>query len=440
MSFPVLKELVWHLEAEEDVKVGASSKRVKPEEGIFPRRPHSKSRSGCLECKRKRRKCDEVRPQCGACSFRREDCEYPREEVRSTTKRLTRMPRSTTTASLSLYQLDDVLTGGPNIRPKLLINLGESCRRNPAPHLEERSLSDMLRHFHQIAPGALRYPPTPEQLSSSAVQPYLLNASLAFAALHLQLFHPFTMKIRLAAWCFAYQAVGIFSGKIQNGFDIADRDAVVMCCEILSVLTFHTDESNASSSTIIFPKPNEANWLFVLAGFGVVMKQATLQLNHDPNLASSLNQVPTAGNSSSLSTSAGAGAVKFKQHLEEICGIRADSTAENNPYLVAVQQLVQLEAVDPHYPSELFSFPREMTPQYLALITAKDPRSLLLLSYWLEKMRKTDCWWATVRARVELQAISQYLDEVGGEKIRCLLRDFKIDIMNEEIEVHRNDL
>ncbi|EPS30942.1 hypothetical protein PDE_05896 [Penicillium oxalicum 114-2] len=40
------------------------------------RRPHRKSRHGCLECKRRRVKCDEVRPTCSNCAKRHSECEY----------------------------------------------------------------------------------------------------------------------------------------------------------------------------------------------------------------------------------------------------------------------------------------------------------------------------------------------------------------------------
>ncbi|EED17672.1 C6 finger domain protein, putative [Talaromyces stipitatus ATCC 10500] len=38
---------------------------------------HTKSRNGCYTCKLRRVKCDEVRPVCGACLIRGDDCVYP---------------------------------------------------------------------------------------------------------------------------------------------------------------------------------------------------------------------------------------------------------------------------------------------------------------------------------------------------------------------------
>jgi len=41
------------------------------------KRPHRKSRRGCTNCKRRKVKCDEARPQCKACTLRKEACGYP---------------------------------------------------------------------------------------------------------------------------------------------------------------------------------------------------------------------------------------------------------------------------------------------------------------------------------------------------------------------------
>jgi hypothetical protein len=40
------------------------------------RRPHKKSRAGCLTCKRRHVKCDETRPNCSPCSTSHRNCEY----------------------------------------------------------------------------------------------------------------------------------------------------------------------------------------------------------------------------------------------------------------------------------------------------------------------------------------------------------------------------
>lgn len=48
----------------------------KAEDPALQRKPHTKSRNGCIPCKRRKIKCSEERPQCTSCSYRGTDCRY----------------------------------------------------------------------------------------------------------------------------------------------------------------------------------------------------------------------------------------------------------------------------------------------------------------------------------------------------------------------------
>ncbi|KAF2853354.1 hypothetical protein T440DRAFT_390115, partial [Plenodomus tracheiphilus IPT5] len=49
-----------------------------PTQKVKSRRPHTKSRSGCTQCRGRRVKCDETRPICSNCQDRGKDCIYSR--------------------------------------------------------------------------------------------------------------------------------------------------------------------------------------------------------------------------------------------------------------------------------------------------------------------------------------------------------------------------
>ncbi|KAH8668688.1 hypothetical protein BX600DRAFT_261678 [Xylariales sp. PMI_506] len=58
------------------------------------RRPHSKSRNGCSQCKRRRVRCDAVRPACSYCNRRQEICEYLDMIIQEPSSRKVISPRS----------------------------------------------------------------------------------------------------------------------------------------------------------------------------------------------------------------------------------------------------------------------------------------------------------------------------------------------------------
>ncbi|KAH8681657.1 hypothetical protein BX600DRAFT_429577 [Xylariales sp. PMI_506] len=57
------------------------------------RQPHRKSRKGCYNCKRRKVKCDEVKPQCANCIRFFTLCHYPGSELREAATVLTTKPR-----------------------------------------------------------------------------------------------------------------------------------------------------------------------------------------------------------------------------------------------------------------------------------------------------------------------------------------------------------
>ncbi|KAF1944760.1 hypothetical protein EJ02DRAFT_370757, partial [Clathrospora elynae] len=68
--------------------------------GFVSKKPHRKSRGGCLACKRKKVKCDEAQPACGYCSLRKLNCKYP-QDPSLTSRSQSSTPPSTTEVSTS---------------------------------------------------------------------------------------------------------------------------------------------------------------------------------------------------------------------------------------------------------------------------------------------------------------------------------------------------
>ncbi|KAM5510002.1 sterol uptake control protein 2 [Fusarium oxysporum f. sp. phaseoli] len=63
------------------------------------RRPHFKSKNGCLNCRKRRVKCSEEHPTCRSCASRRTVCEYPEGVVESSTTSISVPPLRTSVES-----------------------------------------------------------------------------------------------------------------------------------------------------------------------------------------------------------------------------------------------------------------------------------------------------------------------------------------------------
>ncbi|RYP09178.1 hypothetical protein DL764_001449 [Monosporascus ibericus] len=56
---------------------GRPDETNKSQRPYYAKRPHRKSRAGCRNCKKRKVKCSEERPECRACTLRKEACVYP---------------------------------------------------------------------------------------------------------------------------------------------------------------------------------------------------------------------------------------------------------------------------------------------------------------------------------------------------------------------------
>ncbi|KAL4951369.1 hypothetical protein BDW69DRAFT_39476 [Aspergillus filifer] len=153
------------------------------------RRSHQKSRHGCQECKRRRVKCDEARPVCGACARRSAICEYDSSgPLRWMTDEPSRSPRPPSDRSTAPPSPDFSLLG--QFR-STHTNNGDA----PLPPLNICDLELMLQWVNKTYAIFTRSQQTevvwrtyvPEE---ALAHPFLMHGILAFAALHIACTRP----------------------------------------------------------------------------------------------------------------------------------------------------------------------------------------------------------------------------------------------------------
>lgn len=76
---------------------------------------------------------------------------------------------------------------------------------------------------------------------------------------------------------------------------------------------------------------------------------------------------------------------------------------------------------DPENFTVLMAFCGRTWPHIKPLVERRDPRALLLLSYWFALLKQIDQWWVVQRAKFECVAVVRYLSELQDPKISRLL-------------------
>ncbi|RSM02540.1 hypothetical protein CDV31_010904 [Fusarium ambrosium] len=151
------------------------------------RKPHRKSRKGCLDCRRRRVKCDEEHPSCGACVRRNVHCEYRPSPPATTLDshvspyliRSSSSPSAPTPVTTPLFSLANVTADTFSLTDLRLFH-----------HWITYTSQDLCRcsQAHHIWQGVL--PQIGFQHS------YVLHALLGLAALHIAYQNPCERKVR----------------------------------------------------------------------------------------------------------------------------------------------------------------------------------------------------------------------------------------------------
>ncbi|KAJ5216650.1 uncharacterized protein N7498_003057 [Penicillium cinerascens] len=170
------------------------------------KRPHHKSRNGCLSCKRRRVKCDESTPACTNCAKRRENCEWPSRLQRTMPSR-SRSPSIETAISQRLLD-----SANPNLN--LL-------------HLK------LFHHFACATRETLIFKEVwDEGLQLSFQHEYLMHSILFLAARHLSVLVPNDPRYSTAAIAHLSQASRLYRQALSERFTEANIDAL-LCTGIL---------------------------------------------------------------------------------------------------------------------------------------------------------------------------------------------------------------
>ena len=313
------------------------------------------------------------------------------------------------------------------LRQVLNISIPDECIC-PATHLQDNVILETLQHFDFRTSSTLgtfatnynsqqRSPPLYSSYS------FLLNAVMAISAAHIYHLNPNKTMYRRATTCFGMRSVQLFQEAMHGDMSVHNLDGLLMTCHILGALAFYTQNKAITSSMILSADPNSANWLFVLSGFKVFTRDERFY----PYINSSIYRPfiqDLSSNDENLSTLSPSKRSELYRKFANLCEIVEHSTVENNPYLAALHVVIDIVHLQPNTATyfSILSFPARMTEDYTRLVRTKDPRALLLLSYWLAKMCGMEYWWCQLRAKVECQAICTYLQKWPDQMVQDLLK------------------
>ncbi|KAJ5223612.1 hypothetical protein N7468_008154 [Penicillium chermesinum] len=229
------------------------------------RRPHSKSRSGCLTCKKRRVKCDEQRPKCVRCTKKGVECSYDFELQVSCQKTDYVVSPDSTLFSLSLETLAQ--------RIMHTLDMTSPIGQQMAPR---QSL--ILTAFQQFVNGstetipirALREKMETDMIRISFDNPHLMYTVLAVGMLHLNRFNP-SKERSLAETYFWQKAINLYQRELSSNVTQENVDALLSSCMFMGVATVCPENFKTEESWVLTNRPEAMNWLCLQSGLQCIL-------------------------------------------------------------------------------------------------------------------------------------------------------------------------
>lgn len=406
-----------------------------------PRRTHTKSRLGCLACKKRRIKCDEVTPACGQCRDKGVDCVYSqrppiaaettREEVTSGShsrsspseqQRETTAPQPTTRSAPAPDQPPAEPISNEDAKICVLAHLERTnvLVNSPSAVYQSQHITRILDHWTDGHPASWAGSPECQRvlqtwaLTLAVTNPFLLHGILAFSASHLHAIYPNEEKYRVAASLHYGLSLTGFAASLGKSVSGDNADALFACCYLHAMLAFHYKRRNDEPDS----KDSDFAWLKLMKGIPILQRTNVLR----PHLNKSL-WLPVFIESGAFSPQTGPlpeppqpnkAAFHEIEILREECGVTAESTEDDgNPYATPIVHLDKLSrmTVDSSKIGSLMVFIGRMPEEYVQLLEKLDVRALKVLRFWCRFAQGVDQWWCRSPALDETVILSRVLAE-----------------------------
>lgn len=352
------------------------------------RKFHRKSRQACINCRFRRVKCDETRPECSRCRDYMIPCHYSGDVV-------------------------DLL----NVRETICSIITQQCPAEPLLQVIQPSIDpkhEFIVRFQQRT--ALTFG-TVETVSlyAEAVprlalrHDFLLHAIIATTMFHEQALKRSAHPTTTTAYHLT-ESAGLFNRRLSNAQEHTEGDAlwatsVYLCAMSIFNLSSLNSEQNWPMSA---PHPTDLEWLKMQAGLRVIWNMA------DMERSSVFGRAESKGSTNCVQPiEPESGTAGIPPLLVKMCQLQECRSTNNGPYHTAVRRLTALLNVNgtPENVLTFMVFAGGMDNAFRQLLIEKDPVALLVLALWHSKLFHS-VWWMVPRARVECQSICYYLHDL----------------------------
>ncbi|KAK9371084.1 hypothetical protein V1509DRAFT_615727 [Lipomyces kononenkoae] len=363
------------------------------------RKYRRKSHLGCRNCKLRKLKCDETRPQCVRCRTYGVLCNFglnvpdlqplSEEPAKHEIVRRSGLTSPRSTISNAIWADDGSTFFMLDLQDQELFN---RFRYRTLYSLGGSEMVDIYENF---------------MFEVSFTCPFLMHGTLAVAAVHdryLGLTSTHRRSLRESYhWS---QCTILFNKWLRQPIKEEHKDPIWATAGTLSILTFSSINTCFPEEAWPLGAPDSSDLEWLRLGSG----KMTLWHLVNPLRPESVYRIMAEKLAYMRRPLPAKGTDGVSVELVQLCGLDESSTPDNNPYFTVVHGLSWVLEVPRAKVSHggVMMVWSHMHNEFGTLLEKKDPVAVLLLCLWYTRARESK-WWIDLRARYEIPAICMYL-------------------------------
>ncbi|KNG90879.1 C6 transcription factor [Aspergillus nomiae NRRL 13137] len=383
------------------------------------RRPHKKSRGGCITSQ-----CDEGKPTCIKCQKYGAPCSY---STRSSGKGSITDVASSTQKPDDItfsFSLSDLAT-----RIEQVLNLDTGTNTSLVERNAVYPVSMVaFQHFikcstETVANPGLRAVMRSDMIRVSFTSPYLMYTIIAVGVLHLNRVSPGNKTRQFAETYFWQRAIKLYQAALTSNVTPQNVDSLLSTCMFMGLTSLCPENIKPTDSWVLSDKSDAMNWLCLQSGLRCIITLAKPYL--DSSIWASTFQHAHEDEVQFLEHVVKQGREGLDPDLADLCGIDESTTAKTNPYYEPLASLTALFQLEKNFKNsaKCAEFMGKLSNDFLALLRRRDPPALLILAQWMGLMCTLSQWqpWIFGRLVTECIAICMYLEHDPDPRISRLL-------------------
>ncbi|SPO00916.1 related to UPC2 - regulatory protein involved in control of sterol uptake [Cephalotrichum gorgonifer] len=404
-----------------------------------PRRSHKKSRAGCRRCKIRKIKCNEVHPQCGHCVKHGAQCDFDNPVV---IKELLEAASSSTTPSTpfepaspspsNLANAASVATQSPIISQPSPIKPGfMSLLQPPAPTIPltapaGSSRLTELRLMHHYTAHTAKTLTANTYLSEDVWvkdvprlafdgAPYLTDAMLAVAALHLRSRSPGDKEVIQASHAYISSSLAAYREALSRGINETNAEALFLTATLIAFQAtatrlFVSDNAKSDGSNPQGEYILPLEWFHAFQGVKAVVVSSWQWIKMSNTVLTVIDSQPALQLGAELQSPTSffgplLGGIEDEIDVED----EVNPQATRDAYLHAVSVLNW--AHKSPFPSACLAFPATVTRRFIELVELKRSRALVISACFFALLKRAQhLWWIGCVPRQEIMGVASLFE------------------------------